>query len=64
MGSEMCIRDSNYFVAQEYMEALKSIGGAENQKVIFMPLEASNVIGSIGGISELAKEAFGKDGGK
>lgn len=50
----------NYFVAQEYMEALKSIGGAENQKVIFMPLEASNVIGSIGGITELAKEAFEK----
>ncbi len=51
----------NYFVAQEYMEALKSIGGAENQKVIFMPLEAANVIGSIGGISELAKEAFKND---
>jgi len=51
----------NYFVAQEYMEALKSIGGADNQKVIFMPLEAANVIGSIGGISELAKEAFKKD---
>lgn len=50
----------NYFVAQEYMEALKAIGGAENQKVIFMPLEAANVIGSIGGISELAKEAFDK----
>jgi len=42
------------------MEALKAIGGAENQKVIFMPLEAANVIGSIGGISELAKEAFDK----
>ena len=54
----------NYFVAQEYMEALKSIGGAENQKVIFMPLEAANVIGSIGGISELAKEAFKTDEGK
>ncbi len=52
----------NYFVAQEYMQALKAIGGAENQKVIFMPLEASNVIGSIGGISELAKEAFDKNG--
>jgi len=50
----------NYFVAQEYMEALKAIGGAENQKVIFMPLEASSVIGSIGGITELAKEAFDK----
>ena len=54
----------NYFVAQEYMEALKSIGGAANQKVIFMPLEAANVIGSIGGISELAKEAFKTDEGK
>jgi len=51
----------NYFVAQEYMQALKAIGGAENQKVIFMPLEASNVIGSIGGITELAKEAFQSD---
>jgi len=51
----------NYFVAQEYMQALKEIGSAENQKVILMPLEASNVIGAIGGISELAKEAFAKD---
>ena len=50
----------NYFVAQEYMQALKEIGTANNQKVILMPLEASSVIGSIGGIGELAKEAFGK----
>jgi regulator of protease activity HflC (stomatin/prohibitin superfamily) len=50
----------NYFVAQEYMQALKAIGGADNQKVVFMPLEASNVIGSIGGITELAKDAFNK----
>ena len=48
----------NYFVAQKYMEALTSIGAADNQKVIFMPMEASNVIGSLGGIAELAKEAF------
>ena len=61
--NEGSVQAVNYFVAQEYMEALKAIGGAENQKVIFMPLEASNVIGSIGGISELAKEAFSKDGG-
>jgi len=58
--SEGNVHAINYFVAQEYMEALKSIGSADNQKVIFMPLEASNVIGSIGGISELAKEAFNK----
>jgi len=45
----------NYFVAQKYVEALKDIGAAENGKVIMMPLEASNVIGSVAGISELLK---------
>ncbi len=48
----------NYFVATRYVEALQQIGSAQNQKVIFMPLEASSVIGSVGGIAELAKEAF------
>ncbi len=48
----------NYFVAQKYVEALQTIGSAENQKVIFMPMEATNVMGSIGGVAELAKEAF------
>jgi len=48
----------NYFVAQSYMEALGKIGSAENQKVIFMPLEASSVIGSLGGIAEIAKDTF------
>lgn len=52
----------NYFVAQKYVEALKDIASADNHKVIMMPLEASSVIGSIAGISELAKEAFNKKG--
>ena len=50
----------NYFVAQKYTEALQSIASAENQKVILMPLEASSLIGSISGIAEIAKQAFGK----
>ncbi len=50
----------NYFVAQNYVEALKQIGTAPNQKLVLMPLEASGVIGSIAGISEIAKEALGK----
>jgi regulator of protease activity HflC (stomatin/prohibitin superfamily) len=50
----------NYFVAQKYIEALKHIASAPNQKVILMPLEASNVIGAIGGITELAEAAFSK----
>lgn len=54
------IQAINYFVAQKYVESLKEIASAENSKVILMPLEASSVIGSIAGISELAKEAMNK----
>ncbi|WP_392562799.1 SPFH domain-containing protein [Orbus sturtevantii] len=43
----------NYFVAQKYTDALKQIGSAENSKVIMMPLDASSLMGSIGGITEL-----------
>ena len=45
-----------YFVAQEYIKTMAVIGAAENQKVIFMPWEATNVISSLGGITELLKE--------
>ena len=47
----------NYFVAQKYTEALQTIGASPNQKVIFLPLEATNLMGSIAGISELAAQA-------
>lgn len=50
----------NYFVAQKYVEAMQTIGAADNQKVIFMPMEISSLVASVGGIGELAKEAFGK----
>ncbi len=50
----------NYFVATKYIEALKELGAAPNQKVIFLPIEATNVLGSLGGIGELIKESFGK----
>lgn len=53
----------NYFVAQKYVEALKEIGSAENQKLILMPLEASSIIGSVAGIAEIARDAFKDDGG-
>jgi len=52
------IQAINYFIAQKYVEALQNIASAENQKLIMMPLEASNMIGSISGISEIAKEIF------
>jgi len=48
----------NYFVAVQYMKALESLAKAPNQKVIMMPLEASSVIGSLGGLAQIAGEAF------
>ena len=51
------IQAVNYFVAQKYIEALSSVASANNSKVILMPLEASQVIGSVGGIAELFKAA-------
>jgi regulator of protease activity HflC (stomatin/prohibitin superfamily) len=53
----------NYFVAQKYTEALVSIGTANNSKIVLMPLEASSLIGSLGGIGAIAKEVFGDGGG-
>jgi regulator of protease activity HflC (stomatin/prohibitin superfamily) len=50
----------NYFVAQKYTDALSKIGSASNSKVIMMPLDASSLMGSIGGIAELLKETQGK----
>ncbi|NOZ33302.1 MAG: SPFH/Band 7/PHB domain protein [Alphaproteobacteria bacterium] len=53
----------NYFVANNYIKALESIARSPNQKVLMMPLEAASVIGAIGGIAELAKEAFANNEG-
>jgi regulator of protease activity HflC (stomatin/prohibitin superfamily) len=52
------IQALNYFIAQSYVEALGKIASADNQKLILMPLEAGNVIGSIAGITEIAKQSF------
>jgi regulator of protease activity HflC (stomatin/prohibitin superfamily) len=53
------IQAINYFVANNYVEALKALATAKNQKVLLMPLDASSVIGAIAGVSEIAREAFG-----
>ena len=43
----------NYFIAQGYTDALKSIGQAENGKIIMLPLEATGLMGSVAGIAEM-----------
>ncbi len=48
----------NYFIAQKYVEALGEFARSPNQKMIFMPLESSGIMGSIGGITELVQDAM------
>jgi regulator of protease activity HflC (stomatin/prohibitin superfamily) len=50
------IQAINYFVAQKYVEALARIATSPNEKLVLMPLEASSVMGAIGGIAELARK--------
>jgi regulator of protease activity HflC (stomatin/prohibitin superfamily) len=52
-------RAINYFVAQKYVEALQTIGTAENEKLVLLPMEATGILGSLAGIGELAKNVFG-----
>ena len=54
----------NYFIAQKYTDALSQIGSADNSKVVMMPLEASNLMGAIGGISELLNTKKSDSGNK
>jgi regulator of protease activity HflC (stomatin/prohibitin superfamily) len=49
----------NYFVAQKYVEAIAEFARSPNAKTILFPVEATQLIGTLGGIAELAKEAVG-----
>jgi regulator of protease activity HflC (stomatin/prohibitin superfamily) len=53
----------NYFVANNYVSALKALAEAKNQKVLILPIEATSVIGAVAGVAEIAREAFGSKGG-
>ena len=50
----------NYFIAQKYVEAVGKFATSPNAKTILFPVEATQLIGTLGGIGELAKEALGR----
>ena len=50
----------NYFIAQKYVEAIAEFARSPNAKTILFPVEATQLIGTLGGIGELAKEAIGR----
>ena len=49
-------RAVNYFIAQKYIDSLGQLAASDNNKIMMIPLEASGVIGSISGITELVKD--------
>lgn len=53
----------NYFVAQKYTEALRDVAAAPNAKTVMIPLEAASLIGSVAGISDIAKAVGAKSDG-
>jgi len=57
------IQAINYFVANNYIEALGNIATSSNQKLLMLPLDATSIMGSVAGIAEIAKETFRDDGG-
>ena len=49
----------NYFIAQKYVEAVAEFARSPNAKTILFPVEATQLIGTLGGIAELAKQSVG-----
>ena len=47
----------NFFVASKYIEALKALAEAPNQKTLLMPMEATGVLGALAGITDLVRSA-------
>ncbi len=53
------IQAINYFLGQKYIEALQGIVTSPNQKLLMLPVDTTNVMGSVAGIAEIAKEVLG-----
>jgi regulator of protease activity HflC (stomatin/prohibitin superfamily) len=52
----------NYFIAQDYTKAIGKFADSPNAKTILFPVEATQLIGTLGGIGELAREVLGTGG--
>ena len=46
---------ANYLLAQKYIQALQDIASGQDTKTVYLPYEATNLMGSIGGIKEMFK---------
>ena len=49
-----------YFLGQKYIEALQGIVTSPNEKLLMLPVDATQVMGTVAGISELVKDSLQK----
>jgi regulator of protease activity HflC (stomatin/prohibitin superfamily) len=47
---------ANYLLAQKYIQTLQEIAKGNDTKTVYLPYEATNLMGSIGGIKDLFKQ--------
>ena len=50
-----CTNPANYLIAQKYIQMLTELAQNSNQKTVYLPFEATNLMGSIGGIKDMFK---------
>lgn len=53
---------ANFIVAEKYIDAIRALATAPNQKVVIVPIEAAGLAGTLGGIAELTRSVFGEGG--
>ncbi|MDD6542475.1 MAG: SPFH domain-containing protein [Prevotella sp.] len=47
---------ANYLLAQKYIQMLQEVATGDKTKTVYLPYEATNLMGSIGGIKDLFKD--------
>ena len=46
---------ANYLLAQKYIQMMQELAEGDKTKTVYLPYEATNLLGSIGGIKDLFK---------
>lgn len=50
---------ANFLVAEKYVDAIRSLATAPNQRVVIVPIEMAGIAGTLGGIAEITRAVFG-----
>src|SRR5918993_4602211 len=54
---------ANFLVAEKYVDAIRALATAPNQKVVIVPTELGGLAGTLGGLAELTRSVFGDGSG-